>query len=549
MDFLKSFPYSEPREEQIRVLKHIENNWNKKYFLVDAPPGVGKSAIAMSIARSAGRSYFLTSTKLLQDQYQSAFSIMKTLKGKSNYTCDINNAFKTNAAPCISNKQLKASCIESSRCSYYNARDAALLSDHMITSYAYHLMSAECGPLKDRTDRSLRRNVVICDEAHELDSILADFLGFEIDKKTIKIKHGIDISDFYDDDPILNISDIFTTRIIPTLNEYDRQLELLVSKAIDECGGLASRVSSHYASQISEIVFKRDDLDRLSKRVQRVLDDRAGHMDDWLITKSDGKIIFSPLVGRVGFNDYISIFGEKIILMSASLGDPEQMMDELGIPSEETAFIRVGTPFDANKSPIYSVPMLKLSIRDIDRSIDTMIEAVETILDTHPDQKGIIHAGNYKITSAILNRVSKKHSWRLIGKEKNNVYRSSSNEDLLRVHRNNPKQTVLVSPSMHTGVDLVDDLSRFQIIVKLPWPNLTDPRVEKKSKTQKWYANEMIKKLIQSTGRSTRTIDDHCETYILDHGFNRVWDNWNHIMPEWFKERIIHETVGTDKKT
>jgi hypothetical protein len=49
---------------------------------------------------------------------------------------------------------------------------------------------------------------------------------------------------------------------------------------------------------------------------------------------------------------------------------------------------------------------------------------------------------------------------------------------------------------------------------------------------------EMVKKLVQASGRSTRDFDDHSVTYILDAGFTTAWRQWHSIMPDWFKERV-----------
>ena len=51
---------------------------------------------------------------------------------------------------------------------------------------------------------------------------------------------------------------------------------------------------------------------------------------------------------------------------------------------------------------------------------------------------------------------------------------------MLRKHYESKKQTVLISPSLHLGVDLKDDLSRFQVIVKVPYPDLTDKKITAK---------------------------------------------------------------------
>ena len=44
-----------------------------RVLVVEAPPGVGKSHVAMALARWSGDAYLLTSQKLLQDQYEREF--------------------------------------------------------------------------------------------------------------------------------------------------------------------------------------------------------------------------------------------------------------------------------------------------------------------------------------------------------------------------------------------------------------------------------------------------------------------------------------------
>ncbi len=45
-------------------------------------------------------------------------------------------------------------------------------------------------------------------------------------------------------------------------------------------------------------------------------------------------------------------------------------------------------------------------------------------------------------------------------------------EEVIAEHVNSTKPTVLISPSLHTGLYLKDDLSRFQIITKVPYPRI-----------------------------------------------------------------------------
>ena len=84
--------------------------------------------------------------------------------------------------------------------------------------------------------------------------------------------------------------------------------------------------------------------------------------------------------------------------------------------------------------------------------------------------------------------------------------------------------TVLLSPSMTEGVDLKEDLSRFQIICKVPFPYLGDKLVRKKmNKWYWWYDLQTAKTIIQSVGRSIRSESDSAVTYILDSSWERFY--------------------------
>ncbi|MER3407656.1 MAG: hypothetical protein C4292_02395 [Nitrososphaera sp.] len=113
-------------------------------------------------------------------------------------------------------------------------------------------------------------------------------------------------------------------------------------------------------------------------------------------------------------------------------------------------------------------------------------------------------------------------------------------EEVLEKHRTSKRPTVLISPSMHQGVDLKDDLSRFQIIVKVPYPDLTDKKVSKmKERDPNWYTWYTALRLAQSYGRSIRSADDHAETYILDSSVTFLLKSAQDMMPKWFMEAVV----------
>ena len=63
----------------------------------------------------------------------------------------------------------------------------------------------------------------------------------------------------------------------------------------------------------------------------------------------------------------------------------------------------------------------------------------------------------------------------------------------------------------------LSELSKFQILCKIPFPYLGDKVVGKKiNKWKWWYDLQTTRTVIQSVGRSIRSEDDEAITYILD---------------------------------
>jgi Rad3-related DNA helicase len=113
------------------------------------------------------------------------------------------------------------------------------------------------------------------------------------------------------------------------------------------------------------------------------------------------------------------------------------------------------------------------------------------------------------------------------------------NEELLDIHYNSTEPTIMASPSMSHGVDLKDDLARFQIIIKAPYLPTNDKRVERMMKLDfNWYTNKMLSSLIQSCGRGVRSNKDHCITYILDAAIVENIVKYKHKIPKYFLDRF-----------
>ena len=111
---------------------------------------------------------------------------------------------------------------------------------------------------------------------------------------------------------------------------------------------------------------------------------------------------------------------------------------------------------------------------------------------------------------------------------------------MLEKHYKSSKPTVLISPSLYLGVDLKDNFSRFQIIVKVPYADLTDRKISvMKQRDPNWYTWNAILKLIQAYGRSIRSKEDFANTYILDSSITYLLKQAKEMSPKWFSDAII----------
>jgi Rad3-related DNA helicase len=110
-----------------------------------------------------------------------------------------------------------------------------------------------------------------------------------------------------------------------------------------------------------------------------------------------------------------------------------------------------------------------------------------------------------------------KHTFRLI-----NYENSKEKAEVLELFKKK-EGGVLVGPSLLEGLDLKDDTSRFQIFFKVPYPSLGSPHIKAKmDHMPEWYSWKTAVNVSQGVGRSVRSKDDWCITYLLDGCFSSI---------------------------
>jgi Rad3-related DNA helicase len=156
------------------------------------------------------------------------------------------------------------------------------------------------------------------------------------------------------------------------------------------------------------------------------------------------------------------------------------------------------------------------------------------ICDAHKGEKGLIHTHTNNITEKF--KMKARNNPRFIFREA-----GSTNENIIEDHKKRlDEDTILVSPSLDTGVSLDDDLGRFQIIIKAPYLPLGSKRIKKQfDKNPQYYGMKMLDTLIQMSGRCTRSKEDHSVTYILDGSAVKAITTNKKYLPKYFLERFM----------
>jgi Rad3-related DNA helicase len=202
-------------------------------------------------------------------------------------------------------------------------------------------------------------------------------------------------------------------------------------------------------------------------------------------------------------------FGFKLF-MSATLGDLNQFAKNSACTKVRT--YKMPSTFQYNKSPIWVKTNNHLNYKNIGTKYAVLAAECEWILKKHSSEQGIIHTSSFAIGNEVYNLLSKESQERIL------LYTSTQEkEDYIRILKYDIKNRILMGPSILEGIDLPDNQSRFQIILKMPYPSLSNTFVKLKSEYDKsWYNMKTTLNILQGIGRSIRNPTDWAETYILD---------------------------------
>jgi Rad3-related DNA helicase len=519
-----------------------------------APTGVGKSLVGATLSRYFDSSFTVTASKHLQDQYIKDIPFLKPVKGKQNFPClklmETEKVENTRRAmrwglscdkgqcqertskngkeivevckfkPTI--KKVEDNTHDPESCHYYLQKYDALVSKHSLWNYHafFQIMKFNKKLFEDYLDRKIS----VFDEAHKIEDQIIQFVGF----------------------------DIFAGQV----DECNLNTEKYNFTDLDSMIKLTDDIAYSYAKQIKDIkesaAFQNNPDFELITRLERRYD-RAAQAKIDIATDKDNFVVNDPLkdlngnfrtisVKPIDVSKFANTFFETEyqIFMSATI-DKQSFCENMGFEKDDVAFVDTPTsPFPIKNRGIDLLNIKRLSYGSTENDELEVIKTIDRILDEHSEERGLILTSSIPRCQKILRYLSPKNTRRIrICHSKNKD--GKTQDEVISEHASDPIG-VLLSSSLWEGVDLKDDLSRFQIIAKVPYPNYKEKRTKAKmDKFPLWYTSQTLTKLLQGFGRSIRSEDDWARTYVLDTAANNVFFKAQQMIP-----KAYHDVLGLD---
>jgi ATP-dependent DNA helicase DinG len=519
---LDTYPFKQPRPGTEEALAQIKTAFDKgkRFVIVRAPTGSGKSGISVAFARKH-KAIVLTPTKFLQDQYANTpeFMFEYVIKGKANYMCGLPKFQHCNVEESVccsdtvahqfasetpfvqigstkggASKRLKILCSDSMICPYYSKLYRIPSTPGAIINYDLFFKIKRM-PNSER-GYDLGKNIVF-DEAHQLINKASSNFGHTLTNVgAMRLfgnagKRGVGES-----------LSAWTYRLINVSKE-----RVTAEKDPKEAAKI-----ENYAKRLKFLIS----LD--------IFDDKKFYIDDKHV-----EVEIKPLDFRMLKQHIFDPF-EKILLLTATL--PANFKQIFGITDEESEVIDIPSVFDKKNRPaIFAKDLPTLNYKTQFTKSSEQIKIIEDILLAHKNDKGIIHCANYKFFEQIRNifKSNDRFIW---------IQQDASKEKMIDLHINSKKPTVLVSPALMEGLDLKDDLARFQVLLKIPYPTLDDYTKKMDEIFPGWYQNLTITNIVQAYGRAVRSEIDYANYYILDGAFNIILSKYKALIPPYLLEAL-----------
>jgi ATP-dependent DNA helicase DinG len=452
-------------------------------------------------------------------------------------------------------------------CEYFDQLNIALTSSHSIFNYSNFLAFLL------NTKTLYPRELLVLDEGHLLESEIVKFRGLSVSKRRWKrYIQNLELIDYgYNDlEKWIEFLIELETKMLKLIGNssvvellaLQRKIRYNWDNSSSKSGSKKKRrmtsasdlyesdeaIAQQYQegnSKISSANISEElaaDAIRDTERLTTTINSILSNPRNWIVSdiKKENYEVVKIELKPLDISPYCRPVFEKcskVLIMSATILNPKAFCRSVGlIHDNEVKFIQVKSDFPIENRPIYPLNIAYLNFNNLQLSEvkSNITKTIDNIMTIHRKDKGIIHTTSYEQLNFIKENIPQDNARRLLVTDP-----EIQRDEVIQEHINSVKPTVLISPSLHTVLDLKGELSRFQIIIKVPYPNNGDRWINaKRHLDEDWYYWQTALKLAQAYGRSIRSKEDWAKTYILDSAFGYFLNKNRNVLPKWFIQAI-----------
>lgn len=515
------------RDQQIEALEWATTR-TEPYLFVNAPTGSGKTLLAGVYGMTRNKPWtYGVHTIRLQEQVAGTFTNLPVLTGRRNHPCLVGEQiygvsgeeYNADRGICAITRGM---CNHEPRsdgggyehetirglCDYYAQVRDAMAASSRVTNYAMFL---SLPPLQ------LATSTLLADEGHNIEEAVASNASVSLFIRTLA-RFRITVPNLGVDVAAWGRWAEATRHLLPATRPGERP-DFGLKSARDGLTIIAGLTA-----------------------------DDAGA---WLVEQSATNVVFTPIWGR----NFVmkNLFGhteapassdvyeatnarqggvQKVLLLSATLMGAEYIADTLGFPDGSWAYLDLPSTFPIANRPINYSPVVSLSAKSTEEDYDRMQVAIDHLIEYYicnGSTSGIIHAVSNKYRDRILT------SSRFRGIMRDNP---AQHEEAVR----RGEGSVLVAANLAEGWDGKDDLCRFVIMPKVPFPNLGDKRTKiRMQEDARSFDHKALVAVVQGAGRGVRHKGDYADTWILDGNWQGLYARRKDWLPESFTSAYHHK--------
>lgn len=537
-----------PRGNQMSAVDQIITAFLKdgmENVLLSAPTGTGKSIIAVVVAEVLHAldeqrttqdlaSIISMGTNALVEQYYQTFRGNKnfaTIKGANNYECSVT---QDSGESCLlgalrSEKMDDVIAENCMKCELMQVKQKRNAVKHLITNYSYTFVDRMYSMQKLE-----ERLLMVWDEAHTLNDAFTEHNAIHISERKldamiaeisktiglsnktivqrIKSLKGDLLAGLFDEGSYQHYLEELHSIYKLASEEFENMMQKCIRRGMKNFDSytMFSRMYKKYFG----LGCKIDDLTKYN--YEHVVDVKGD-------TKKNEEFEVSVKPIFVG-NMYPVLKNSRYTLFMSATLNPKFMVETLKLPYDKTEFIQLEPSFPPENKKVIIYKPISLSYKTMSdpKVVEDLLKNAADIFKLHSKQgdRGAFLTPSFAITAKLADKLRSCKTESKIFEHK----QGQKLVDVLADFKEYKGLSVLLSPSMYEGIDLPDDLSRYQVIVKAPFPSLADKRMAYILKHHPdIYETLCIMKVVQGIGRSVRSEDDYAVTYLLDANLKRLF--------------------------